>query len=378
MKLTFSKPNKMQCKLLYKNRLVENIYIACTCCYDKTKPIDYMAKKEYIEKRVKAGHDSILEHGRLSILFTDVPASMSEQLINFMGLEHSRWLEFYTVQMENGEYNVIVNSTIRGYKHFLNNLSEDEYDTNELIKGVCNVLQENTVKELYGVNNYIEYLSFIDAEPEITDMEDTISDQMNYPVVKSKALKMKTSKPEEKVKMITVGFDDNPLIDNFIELENQLIVLGFSLDIIPKLIPVMVGFFNMSRTSTHQLVRHRNAITQESQRYVSAENATFTVPVPNYDGKEYQVNLFGTEVSISLTELANELIKVYKQLADQGLKKEEARAFLPSNVNCGRLYMTFTMESLFKFIELRTDPHAQYEIRMYAEAVKEIIEKYTE
>ena len=58
-----------------------------------------------------------------------------------------------------------------------------------------------------------------------------------------------------------------------------------------------------------------------------------------------------------------------------GLKKEEARAFLPSNVNCGKLYMTFTVFSLLKFLELRTDPHAQYEIRQYAQTIKEKFDK---
>ena len=133
----------------------------------------------------------------------------------------------------------------------------------------------------------------------------------------------------------------------------------------------------MSRTATHQLVRHRNAITQESQRYVTANNASFTIPVPEYNpDKIYSINIAGNKINTNLNDLAKELLNVYTQLQSQGLKKEEARAFLPSNVNCSRLYMTFTLESLIAFLNLRLDPHAQYEIRKYAEAINNIIDSY--
>jgi thymidylate synthase ThyX len=56
-------------------------------------------------------------------------------------------------------------------------------------------------------------------------------------------------------------------------------------------------------------------------------------------------------------------------------EKEDARAFLPSNVQCKRLYMTFTINSLNKFLELRTDPHAQTEIRSYALDIKYLLDK---
>ena len=178
--------------------------------------------------------------------------------------------------------------------------------------------------------------------------------------------------------MITLGLDDDPLIDNYINIERLIIFSGFSTDIIERVLAVTVVFYNMSRTATHQLVRHRNAITQESQRYVSADDASFTIPVNEYNDKKFSVSLFGKTETVTLTELANELMGIYSQLKSQGLKKEEARSFLPSNVNCGRLYMTFSMDNLIKFLDLRTDPHAQYEIRQYALAVKSILDKYNQ
>ena len=142
------------------------------------------------------------------------------------------------------------------------------------------------------------------------------------------------------------------------------------------MMPVTIVFKNISRTATHQLVRHRNAITQESQRYVNYSDASFTIPLKDYDkNKLYSVKIGDIINNGSLDTIADDLMSVYPQLMQAGLKKEEARAFLPSNVNCGKLYMTFTVFSLLKFLELRTDPHAQYEIRQYAQTIKEKFDK---
>lgn len=167
---------------------------------------------------------------------------------------------------------------------------------------------------------------------------------------------------------------DEPFVTELSDIKEIVLHSGFNRNVIYNILPITVVFYNMSRTATHQLVRHRNAITQESQRYVNAKNASFTIPVPDYtDDKKYTVEIFGNKVTAPLTVLATGLTKVYDQLIRQGLKKEEARAFLPANINCGRLYMTFTLFSLIAFLNLRTDSHAQYEIRKYAEAVLDLI-----
>ena len=80
------------------------------------------------------------------------------------------------------------------------------------------------------------------------------------------------------------------------------------------------------------------------------------------------------EYKLPFDEIGDKLISIYSSLLSQGVKKEDARAFLPSNVNCGRLYMTFTISSLIKFLELRTDKHAQLEIRKYALAINSVID----
>lgn len=363
---------KLNCRLLYKNSLVNNIYEACTCCYDNTKNINYLEKKDYIGKRINAGHESILEHGKLSIIFNDIPYSLHNSIIELMGLEYSKWLEFYTVQLENRNYNLIVNGSIRAYKHFLNNLEADVYDRNDIIRNICKILRENTVKELYGTGKYINFDDFVDVEPDVLDI-DKPNTGIDYDIKLETAIDGLVTNGEEYTKRIMLGADE-PVVTELKDIVDIILLFGFNRNVIYNIFPITVVFYNMSRTATHQLVRHRNAITQESQRYVNAKNASFTIPVPDYtDEKEYTVEIFGNKVTAPLTVLATGLTKVYDQLIRQGLKKEEARAFLPSNINCGRLYMTFTLSSLIAFLNLRTDPHAQYEIRKYAEAVLDTI-----
>ena len=363
---------KLNCRLLYKNSLVNNIYEACTCCYDNTKNINYLEKKDYIGKRINAGHESILEHGRLSIIFNDIPYSLHNSIIELIGLEYSKWLEFYTVQLENRNYNLIVNGSIRAYKHFLNNLEADVYDRNDIIRNICKILRENTVKELYGKSKHINFDDFVDVEPDVLDI-DKPNTGIDYDTKIETAIDGLVTNGEEYTKRIMLGADE-PFLTELDDIPDIILLFGFNRNVIYNIFPITVVFYNMSRTATHQLVRHRNAITQESQRYVNAKNASFTIPVPDYtDEKEYTVEIFGNKVTAPLTVLATGLTKVYNQLIRQGLKKEEARAFLPSNINCGRLYMTFTLSSLIAFLNLRTDPHAQYEIRKYAEAVLDTI-----
>ena len=56
----------------------------------------------------------------------------------------------------------------------------------------------------------------------------------------------------------------------------------------------------------------------------------------------------------------------------QGLARELARMNLPLNVYT-QWYWKVDLHNLFHFLALRADPHAQYEIRVYAEAMLETV-----
>lgn len=358
-------------ELIYKNCHVNTIYEACTCCYDNKKNYDYYEKKKYIEKRVQAGHESVLEHGRLAMKIKNLYDV--NMIVDVTTAEYSKYLQFFTINETDGSYILIINGNMRSYKYFVNEVPMAEYDGNPIVRYIINLLEETTVKELYGnLSPDRNFFKFLDLEIDLTSNNCCSIDygeslQYCYEYSTTVILDDNKIKTSPKVdKSIEIGYDDQLL--NIIKSDPDI-----PEEIYGDIIPITIIFRNMSRTATHQLVRHRNAITQESQRYVNYSDASFTIPVPEYNNKEYKVKIFGTETTITLSELSNQLIAIYEQLQKAGLKKEEARAFLPSNVNCGKLYMTFSLNNLIAFKKLRCDEHAQYEIRQYALAIPDII-----
>src|SRR2546423_2288341 len=64
----------------------------------------------------------------------------------------------------------------------------------------------------------------------------------------------------------------------------------------------------------------------------------------------------------------------YQELLDTQIARELARISLPVAVYT-EWYWKINLHNLFHFLELRADPHAQYEIRVYAEAIGLIVER---
>jgi thymidylate synthase (FAD) len=62
----------------------------------------------------------------------------------------------------------------------------------------------------------------------------------------------------------------------------------------------------------------------------------------------------------------------YKLLLEDGVPRELARGVLPLNTYT-RMFATVDLHNLFHFLTLRLHEHAQYEIRVYAEALLELI-----
>ena len=121
----------------------------------------------------------------------------------------------------------------------------------------------------------------------------------------------------------------------------------------------------VSRTMTHQLVRHRlGSYSQESQRYtkldkVRARGATYVLP-PSIEKNIDALTLFD--------DLMTVLEEGYDQLVNLKIPKEDARFVLP-NAGTTRIVVTMNLRSWFHFLELRMAKPAQWEIK---EAANEI------
>lgn len=64
--------------------------------------------------------------------------------------------------------------------------------------------------------------------------------------------------------------------------------------------------------------------------------------------------------------------KTYKDLLARGWPRELARGVLPVSTY-SHMFGTVNLLNLFRFLTLRCDAHAQYEIRVYADALLELI-----
>ena len=114
----------------------------------------------------------------------------------------------------------------------------------------------------------------------------------------------------------------------------------------------------VSRSLTHQLVRHRLAsYTQRSQRYCKEDNFGYVVPDSLLDDK--YLNSKAKEIfDKAMIDATNS----YNSLIEAGLKPEDARSVLP-NACFTTIVMTANFREWRSVFELRCEKHAQKEIR---------------
>lgn len=332
---------------LYSNKKIDTIYEACTCCYNITKQVTFEEKKDYIKRRIKAGHTSILEHGFLCICILDVtPLHFLE---NAKMSDGFKYLYVKCVDNGMGDMNILISGSIRAFRHFFITCGKKIWMQNSTMYKIIAKRAIASADKIF-FEDLKEYLP-----EDIVFVEEKEMGDSNKPRL-------------ARNNIVYIDTPNNKYLNNIYKYitDNE-----FNYEDFINSIPVTVMFENVSRTATHQIVRHRNAITQESQRYVDYSNAKVTIPEMPYidNDKIFTINIFGQYMEITkdkLESFSKELCSIYKQFVEQGMRKEDARAFLPSNVQCKKLYMTFTIRTLKDFIRLRTAKGAQQEIRKCA------------
>ncbi|MCX3064870.1 FAD-dependent thymidylate synthase [Wolbachia endosymbiont of Drosophila pseudotakahashii] len=134
-----------------------------------------------------------------------------------------------------------------------------------------------------------------------------------------------------------------------------------------------------------QWIRHRTAnVNEYSARYSILDNEFYT-PKPEQVAKQSDNNKQGSgeafdpdtskEIIDSLTNDSNLVYSHYEKFIEQGLAREIARTNLMLNYYT-QFYWKIDLHNLLHFLKLRADKHAQYEIRVYAEVMLDIIKKW--
>jgi thymidylate synthase (FAD) len=123
---------------------------------------------------------------------------------------------------------------------------------------------------------------------------------------------------------------------------------------------------DVSRSLTHQLVRHRIAsYSQQSQRYVNLTEPTYVIPPLIAKNKKTKK---------AYEQTMQVIWDHYNKLLEMKIPAEDARYVLP-NATCTNIMVTMNARSLLNFFELRCCLHAQWEIRMLANKMLREVQK---
>jgi len=146
-----------------------------------------------------------------------------------------------------------------------------------------------------------------------------------------------------------------------------------------------------------QWIRHRTANVNEYSARYSVLDKEFYIPAPEQLAAQSTINnqgrgelLQGEEAQRALNWLKEDAERCYghyQQMLNEdqagnvldedkkGLARELARMNLPINAYT-QWYWKIDLHNLLHFLYLRADPHAQYEIRVYADAIFEVVKKW--
>lgn len=129
--------------------------------------------------------------------------------------------------------------------------------------------------------------------------------------------------------------------------------------------------------------RHRTAsISELSARYRELPE-TYYLPEPENIGTQATSSKQARDItgemraerSVEIAELdeaCRQAFRQYRKLLESGWPRELARMVLPLNTY-SHMFWKVNLRNLFHFMTLRCDAHAQYEIRVYANAMRELI-----
>lgn len=359
--------------IISENHAVPIVAEACACCWDRPIPTSYDTQAEYIAKRSRIGHTSVTEHSNC-VMLLKIPNEYSDDLIKLVSA--CRYLHTAIKKStDNTTWYLLIGGSYRAYSDLIKNI--DNIYSNSVLKFIIRQLKTCAHSCFFEDILKDEHLSSVLQKEDFENSDKVLMYNCS-----------KVIRPSEGINRVSTKLFDIIWIDNidiFLErLNNTLLTYGETKKIFNErdvydFLTVTVLFKNMSRTCTHQLVRHRNAITQESQRYVNYSNSSFASPnnfTDRYNlADKYKFEFGGNSYSMTLEEIGKAEIGIYKDLINKSLNnefallKEDARAFLPSNVECGKIFMTFTFSNLYMFFILRVDTAAQAEIRTYATAL---------
>ena len=143
-----------------------------------------------------------------------------------------------------------------------------------------------------------------------------------------------------------IGLDN--ALNDYYSKPNEIQLIKDNFFVFKMKIPIFIA---------RQTQRHRVSYQELSRRFVSGSK----LPFEFYEPDE------------RMEEMNDKLVLAYNKLIKQGMKPERARAVLPQSLYT-TIWSAWNKSQLDNFFKLRIDKHAQQEIRVLAENMRELIE----
>src|SRR5438094_850236 len=120
----------------------------------------------------------------------------------------------------------------------------------------------------------------------------------------------------------------------------------------------------ISRAASHQIVRHRIAsFSQQSQRYIKVTRSYGYLKPPGVpEDLKVPVEIKGHRLDLNFEDVMDLTRQAEEGLVSKGIKAEDSR-YLRPNAATTNIVMSMSPRQLSHFLNLRSAPDAQWEIR---------------
>jgi len=133
---------------------------------------------------------------------------------------------------------------------------------------------------------------------------------------------------------------------------------------------------------SRQMCRHRMMSMNEISGRYSVMRDEFYFPHPSDLRKQSTTNKQGSDGSVNdadaeafsqaIEQQCKQAYDLYTKMLNAGVAREQARMILPLNLYT-EYYWKQDLHNLLHFLALRLDSHAQYEIRVFAQAMYDLV-----
>lgn len=371
---------------------VYNCAIGARCCYGGTVYPDYEKNSKLLERVIGYGHDSVAGHSNILILLEITSAfnSIYPDLIKilpamrFMNIEvipynkneesnYTELEEFKNPKLINYNKNyILLGGSIRAFRYFVEkcNLNNIEKNSGILYKKIIECIYQSIDACFFsdffkkGILSKEQFMYL----PETREISDEVYDTYHYQELNDNDTVQIVN--FDSLESIYTKITD--IIAPETKEEKEIIF-----NAILNTSSITLKLQHYSRAISQQINRHLSAISQESQRYVDYSKTKFIDPTQFNPAKyskdnTYPVKDFEVLNNHTAQDIGNKLISIYQSLKDDGMINQDARGYLPMNVETKAIH-TFTYHNLLHFIRLRTDQAAQPEVQVIANEMKRLV-----